>query len=184
MKLTDGEKLILLMLTDMYKAMNIKGEFDPEFIANTICKDKLWGFNWELSGIPWERSEDPPEVRETTDFLDMWRFVEEGYEALTPAEKTKLAKDAEPFGTHVKFPGFDGNNEPHYRIANYMLNDMRHRFDSFKGRGDLNSHSHSVESYRRMYSVFGPIRANLHNRSLNLAELTEILNARRHPSQC
>ncbi|MET4603256.1 uncharacterized protein YfbU (UPF0304 family) [Bradyrhizobium sp. JR4.1] len=181
MKLSDGEKLILLMLADIYKAMKIKGEFDPEFISNTIFKDKLWGFNWELHGIPFEPSDDPPEVRETTDFLDMWRFVEEGYEALTPAEKAQLEKDAEPFGTDVKFPGFDGNNEPHYHIANYMLEDMRHRFVSFKGR-DLNSHSHSVDSYRRMYRVFEPIRPNLHNRRLNLAELTEILKAQMHPS--
>jgi hypothetical protein len=32
-KLSDGEKLIILMLADMYKAMKIKGEFDPDFIS-------------------------------------------------------------------------------------------------------------------------------------------------------
>ncbi|MDA9498425.1 YfbU family protein [Bradyrhizobium sp. CCBAU 11357] len=181
MKLSDGEKLILLMLADIYKAMKIKGEFDPDFISNTIFKDQLWGFNWELSGIPFEAAEDPSEVRETTDFLDMWMFLEEGYEALGPAEKKQLEKDAEPFGTDVKFPGFDANNEPHYHVASYMLNDMRHRFDYFKGR-NLNSHSHSVDAYKRMYRVFEPIRNRLHNRRLNLAELTEILKARVHPS--
>ena len=36
MKLSDGEKLILLMLADMYKNLKIKGDFDPEFISTTI----------------------------------------------------------------------------------------------------------------------------------------------------
>ena len=107
----------------------------------------------------------------------MWRFIEEGYQALSSTDKAQLAKDAEPFGTHVEFPGFDGNHEPHYHVATYMINDMRHRFESFKGR-DLNSHHASVDSYGRMYKVFDPIRANLHNRTLNLAELTQLMKAR------
>jgi uncharacterized protein YfbU (UPF0304 family) len=181
MKLSDGEKLILLMLCDMYKAMKIKGEFDPDFIAKTIYSDHLWGFNWELSGIPFERSEDPREVTETTDYLDMWLFVESGYGHLPKKDKEQLAKDVGPLGTDVKFPGFDGNHEPHFHIANYMIHDMRHRFESFKGR-DLNSHHRSVDGYRRMYEVFEPMRAGLAHRELNLAELTAILKAWVHPN--
>lgn len=182
MKLSDGEKLTILMLCDIYKALKITGEFDPEFISNTILKDKLWGFNWELQGIPFEQSDDPREVGETVDFLDMWKFIEAGFNKLTAAEKKQLEKDAEPFGTHVKFPGFDGNHEPHYGIASYMINDMEHRFQYFKGR-DLNSHSSSVPSYKRMYEVFEPMRAGLHTRELNLVELTAILNAQRFPGR-
>lgn len=176
MKLSDGEKLIILMLCDMYKAMKIEGEFDPEFISKTIYDDQLWGFNWELSGIPFEKSETPPLVRETTDYLDMWRFIESGYQALAEEDKEKLAKLAAPFGSFGRFPGFDGNNEPHFHIANYMVN-LKHGFDSFKGR-DLNSHHPSVEGYRRMYEVFEKMRPNLHNRELNSTELMAILSAR------
>jgi uncharacterized protein YfbU (UPF0304 family) len=176
MKLSDGEKLILLMLCDMYKALKVKGEFNPDFIANTIYHDQLWGFQWELSGIPFERSETPQDVKETTDYLDMWRFIESGYDALSKNEKGQLEKDVGPRGKNVKFPGFDGNHEPHFHIARYMIDDMRNRFESFKGR-DLNSHSPSIDSYQRMYKVFEPMRANLAGRELSLAELTAILNA-------
>src|SRR5262245_59341563 len=175
MKLSDGEKLIILMLCDIYKHLKVKGEFDPEFISTTIFNDKLWGFNWELSGIPFERSEDPPEVGETVNFLDMWKFIETGYKELSAAEKKQLAEDADTFGKHVEFPGFDGNHEPHYGVASYMINNMRHRFQYFKGR-NLNSHSSSVPGYKRMYKVFEPMRAALHSRELNLAELTAVLN--------
>jgi uncharacterized protein YfbU (UPF0304 family) len=179
MKLSDGEKLIILMLADMYKAMKIKGEFDPDFISQTIYNNHLWGFNWQFSGIPFEREESSTEVKQTADVLDMWWMIEEAYAKLSPAEKQKLEKDAEPFGKHVKFHGFDGNNEPHYGIALYLVDDLK-RFSHFKGR-EMNSHSPSIEGYVRMFKVFEPLRAGLHSRSLNLAELTDILKARIHP---
>jgi uncharacterized protein len=182
MKLSDGEKLILLMLCDMYKAMKIKGNFDPEFIANTIYGNHLWGFDWEMQGIPFESSQTPREVSETTNYLDMWRFIENGHKALSKKNKEQLAKDVGSLGKNVKFPGFDGNHERHFHIAHYMIDDMRHRFENFKGR-ELNSHHPSVEGYQRMYEVFEPIRASLHNRELSLPELTAILTAWIHPDR-
>jgi len=179
MKLSDGEKLIILMLTDMYKAMKIKGEFDPDFIAKTIYNDKLWGFNWEMSGIPFERGEDPTEVTETTNIMDMWMFLEETYAKLSPTDMAKLEEDAAPFGKNVRFAGFDGNNEPHYGIATYLVDDMK-RFQHFRGR-DLNSHHQSVPGYKRMYRVFEPIRATLHSRRLNVDEMIAILKELLHP---
>ena len=55
MKLSDGEKLILLILADMYKHLEIEGNFDPDFIATTIHDDHLWGFKWKYTGIPFEK---------------------------------------------------------------------------------------------------------------------------------
>lgn len=180
MKLSDGEKLIILMLTDMYKAMKIKGEYDPEFISQTIYNDKLWGFNWQFTGIPFEHDETPEAVNQTCDVLDMWWMIEEAYDKLSTADKDQLAIDAEPFGRHVRFHGFDGNNERHFGIALYLVDDLK-RFSHFKGR-DLNSHAPSIDGYLRMYEVFEPLRAGLHSRSLNLVELTTILKAQMHPS--
>jgi uncharacterized protein YfbU (UPF0304 family) len=179
MKLSDGEKLILLMLTDIYKAQKIKGDFDPKFISSTIHNDHLWGFNWEYSGIPFGPYETPSEVNQTSDFLDMWSMIEEAYAKLSSKDKKQLEKDAAPLGKHVKFHGFDGNNEPHYGIALYLIDDLK-RFTHFKGR-DMNCHHPSIDGYLRMYEVFEPLRAGLHSRSLNLAELTAMLNAWKHP---
>jgi uncharacterized protein YfbU (UPF0304 family) len=179
LNLSDGEKLIILMLADIYKAQKIKGSFDPEFISTTINNDKLWGFNWQYSGIPFGPYEAPHEVKETCDYMDMWSFIEEGYAKLSAANKKKLAEDAEPFGKNVKFRGFDGNNESHFGIASYLVEDLK-RFSRFKGR-DLNSHMPVVDAYARMYKVFEPLREGLHSRPLNLAELTAILKAMIHP---
>jgi uncharacterized protein YfbU (UPF0304 family) len=179
MKLTDGEKLIILMLADMYKAQKIKGDFDPNFIASTIHSDHLWGFNWQYTGIPFDPHETPRDVTETGNILDMWMLIEEGYAELSSAEKTRVEKEAEPFGKHVKFRGFDANNEPHYGIANYLIEDLK-RFSHFKGR-DMNSHMPLVGAYRRMYSVFEPMRASLFSSNLNADQIIQILNEMVHP---
>jgi uncharacterized protein YfbU (UPF0304 family) len=179
MKLSDGEKLILMMLADMYKHMNIENpEFDPAFITNTIVNDHLWGFNWMFSGIPFAREELPPHVKETADILDMWMFLERSYEELSEADKARVNAATER--TEVKFSGFDGNNEDHFGIARYFVEDLK-RWEHFKGR-DLNSHMPSVDGYRRMFEIFEPLRATvLGHRSLNADEIIEIMNARRRP---
>ncbi len=176
MKLSDGEKLTLLMLADMYKHLKIKNpEFDPKFITTTITDDYLWGFNWQYTGIPFEKEETPREVIETADILDMWSFLERSYDDLRPAEKAKVKKATGL--TDVKFPGFDGNNESHYGIALYFVKDLK-RFEHFRDH-DLNSHfPSSVDGYRNMYRVFEPMRKTLANRSLNADEIASILNAR------
>ena len=177
MKLSDGEKLILMMLADIYKHLEIENaEFDPDFIRTTITSDHLWGFNWQYPGIPFEKEASPPEVTEVSDILDMWRFLEQDYEKLSPAEKTKVQQATGL--TDVKFFGFDGNNEKHYGIACYIVENLEPSFEHFEGR-DLNSHMPSIDGYRNMYRVFEPMRKTLGNRSLTAVEIAKILNARR-----
>lgn len=180
MKITDGEKLILLMLSELYEKMGVDGEIDPEFIKSAIFRDQLWGIPWKYSGIPFEDQETPEIVKEVVDILDMWSFIEYGYQELTAEEKAQLEVDADPFGKEPKFQGFDGNNETEYMsVASFIVNDLD-RFEKFKGRS-MNSHMPSIESYKRMLSVFEPMRRNLISGRLSLSSLTAILKARIHP---
>jgi uncharacterized protein YfbU (UPF0304 family) len=41
----------------------------------------------------------------------------------------------------------------------------------------------TIDAYRRMLSVFEPIRGTLTGRDLNAPEIIEILNAMMHPSR-
>ena len=119
MNLSDGEKLVLMVLADMYKHLEIKGEFDPDFISTTISGGHLWGFRWKYTHIPFEPSENPPEVSETVDILDMWSSLEESYGKLSPADNQKVEKEANR--TSVRLFGFDANKEDHYFIARYLI---------------------------------------------------------------
>lgn len=180
MKLTDGEKLIILMLSEMYEALKIKGETDPDFLRSAIFNDQLWAIRWKYAGIPFDSSDDPPILREVLDILDMWSLVEFSYSQLDNEDKNKLAQDAAPFGTNPSFMGFDGNHETEYMSVARFLVDQLDRFQEFKGRS-FNCHYPSLDAHRRMIAIFEPIRASLEDSTLSLEQLTIILNARTHP---
>lgn len=175
MKLTNPEKLILIMLGEIYEKLGINenSEIDPKFIADAIYTDNTWALDWKYVGILSDNSEqDPPEVSEVVNYLDMWSFIERAYEKLDVASK-KLIKDDTSI-IQVKFTGFDGNNETEYMsIAKFLINQLD-RFGEFKDR-ELNSHLPMIGRYRRMYSIFEPIRRVLYDRNLTVVELQSIL---------
>ncbi|MGK9234757.1 YfbU family protein [Inquilinus limosus] len=179
MKITDGEKLILAMLCEIYKHLKVDGDIDPNFVQNAIYGGHYWGLEWKYEGILHGHEDKKEHVKEVVDILDMWSFLESSYSALSAEDKKRVETEAAPFGVDVKFLGFDGNNEhEHMAIAHFLINDLD-RFSSFERRG-LNSHMRTLDMYRRMYSIFEPIRSSLHSRNLNANEIIEILKAKKH----
>jgi uncharacterized protein YfbU (UPF0304 family) len=178
---SDGEKVLLLMMKELYEHVGLENpEIDPRFIADVIYGGHFWAPRWKWSGVFHTHRDDPKNLSFVVDVLDMWTFVEHGYEQLSKSDRKKLEETAEPFGKNVKFRGFDGNNEAELiGIADFFI-DRLGRFSNFKGR-DLASHVPTVPAYRRMLSVFEGVRHKLVGRGLGLAELTDILKARRHP---
>jgi hypothetical protein len=133
-----------------------------------------------MPGLLQSKDEEPPEVNEVLDILDMWTFLEEAHERFGPQDRKKVETEAHPFGANVRFPGFDGNNETDLRgIARFLVDDMG-RFSRFKGR-DMNSHCPSIDGYRRMLETFESIRATLDGHGLSPSQAINILNARRYP---
>lgn len=180
MKLSDGEKLIILMLSELYEKLGIDGEVEPEFLKSAIFSDQLWGIRWKYSGIPFDDAEDPKIVKEVVDILDMWSFIERSYAELHDDQKAQLEKEADPLGKDPKFRGFDGNNESEYMgTAIFLVNELD-RFSEFKGRG-FNCHHPSIDTHRRMLEVFEPMRRRSSFGLLSLDDLTAILTAMVHP---
>lgn len=180
MKLTNSEKLILVMLAAIHEKLGIDNSVDTKLLTNAIHSNNTWALSWELQGIVGDSPDPTPhEVSEVTDILDMWSFIEEAYGTFGAPEKKKIETEADPFGTRVQFSGFDGNNETeHLSIARFLVEDMG-RFSRFKGR-DLNSHHPSIETYRRMSAVFEPIRKTLVDGGLTADQVIELLNAKRY----
>lgn len=177
--LSDGEKLITLMLADVIEKLGIETETDIALVRNVIYGGHYWALGWEMSGVFHGHVDKQSRVRFVVDVLDMWEFVEEAFERLDDAGKAQLAKDAAPFGDDPRFPGFDGNNEAeHLGIARFLIDDLK-RFSRFRERHhDLNSHYPTLEPYGRMVRAFDPIRRKLMGRSMSVEELTTVLNAR------
>lgn len=180
MKITDGEKLILLMLSELYDKLEVDGEIEPDFIRSAIFSNNTWSIPWKYVGIPFEEQETPEFVKEVLDILDMWSVIENSYKTLSDDEKSLIEKEAVPFGKNPRFPGFDGNNETEYMgTASFLVNDLD-RFVEFKGR-DFNSHFPSLDIHRRMLSVFKPLMKSHNFSPLSTKNIIDILKEAIHP---
>lgn len=180
--LSDGEKLITTMLADVIKGLNIKTDTNIDLVQNVIYGGHYWALGWEMPGLFHDHIDKRSRVSFVVDVLDMWDFLEEAFEKLSDDDKARLAEKADPFGKHVRFPGFDGNNEIEYMsIARFLINDLS-RFSRFQDRKhDLNSHHSTLETYGKMYRAFEPIRKTLiHGKAMSVEQLAEVLNARRN----
>lgn len=179
MQISDGEKLIILMLTEIYEKLQVDGEFDPEFIRSAIFHDETWGIPWKYSGIPFGEQGTPPLVNEVLDILDMWRLIEDSHKKLPPDGQALLMEKVHNFAVPPSFPGFDGNHEAEYVGTAHFIVDRLERFEEFKGRIP-NTHSRIVDRYRKMIAELNTLRKTKNEYGLlsvdDIAKLLEHLS--------
>ena len=156
--LSGGEKLILAMLSEIYKHLEIKGEIDPDFVMDTVFSSHTWGLRWKYESLFDDQDdEQPPAVKETCDILDMFRILTPSYDELPDEDKARVKKEADLFAEDYKFQGFDGNNDDHYHIVGYLVNKLGRYTEVSKH--NINSHSSmTLPGYRRMLSEFRKIK--------------------------
>ena len=172
MKLSAGERLILVMLSEIYKSNKIKGEIDPDFVLATIFNNEPWAFSWKYPSIVRSDEKMPDIVDETCDILDMYRRVSRSFEKLSAADKAKVLDESQPFGDYIKFQGFDFNNDPHAGIVGHLVRYLD-RYDEINP--DLNSHSSaSISQYRRMVTRAKAFPTSP-NWELNAGQLVKVL---------
>lgn len=172
---SDGEKMLILMMGDLFKALKIKDpESNPKFLAEVIYGGHYWAPKWDMQGVFHDHMDNPQEVSYVCDVLDMWSFIEEAYAQLDSEQKQGIISEVGEWAKDVTFRGFDGNNESsQMSIAGFLINEMG-RFTRFKGR-DLNAHHPTRESYSRMLALFEPMRATLVGGGLSVKQLVTLL---------
>lgn len=174
---SDGEKLLLAMVSDIYAATVKAGEYDPGFVQSALYGGHHWGLEWQHSGLFHGHVDSPAVVSEVVNILAMWSYVESSFAQLAADAQTRVEASAGYDRSLFRFAGFDGNNESeHMSVARFMIEDLE-RFPSFKGR-ELNSHLPVLDRYRRQYRAFEPIRNRAMGEPLRAADLIEILRER------
>ena len=181
MKFTDGEKLIALMLCEVLKELRSDDIVDPDFIEDAILKDYTWSISFRYNGIPFENDELPDIVKEVMDILDMWSLIERSYERLDDEDKSILLEEVGLSETQLSFKGFDGNNEPQFGIANFLIHKLS-LFSDFSNR-DINAHLPTIDMHRRMLVVFNRIKPEngLIDDHLSMEQMSEIISEIIHP---
>lgn len=172
---SDGEKMLILMMGDLFKTLKIVDpNSDPDFLAEVIYGGHYWAPKWDMQGVFHDHVDNPRDLSHVVDVLDMWSFIEEAYERLSSAQKTTITEEVGAWATDVKFHGFDGNNESSQMSIARFLVDKMDRFTRFKGR-DLNSHCPTYNRYGGMLDVFKPMRASLVGGGLSVQQLVTLL---------
>ena len=180
-----ADKLILAMLADLYKHLQVNGEIDAELVMSALYSGHYWALNWQAPGMPthlFHNNEDKKEdVTFVVDVLDMWDFIETAFRKLPKHDKNRIAAEVDgPFGEHVRFLGFDAHSQNSesglLHIAEFIVEKLGSFKSTFGGR-DLDSHIPMADKYRRMIRVFEPIRRTLIGTMLSTDQLIKVLNA-------
>ena len=177
MKMSSTEKLIILMLCDIHKKLEIEDSINPDLVERAIQSNNTWGLSWAYSALESESKEDqdPEEVEFVADVLDMYNFIEFSFGQLSEPEKENVRSGVSWLSENPSFPGFYGNTESRYlSIARFLVDELN-RWEEFKGR-IRNSHMPMADGYRRMLPIYKSIISS--GSSLSDQNLIEILEAR------
>jgi uncharacterized protein YfbU (UPF0304 family) len=179
MNLSKGEKLILLMLADVQKALSVKAPaVDAELVQKAIYKNQTWAIDWEYSMMLGGKDDDPKHVKETADILSMYRVIKSSFDALSKPEQDSVRSRTGHSASYLEFQGFDGNHDKHFGVARFMADDMEDAFAELKGK-NLNSHSSAtLPRYFRMLGAYNHVLGQSgHFVGLSSDQIVQILTA-------
>lgn len=180
MKLTDAEKLSLLMLADIHESLDITGgSVDPAFVREAISSGNTWALSRKYRASAYA-SEDYTEeaVDHLYKVLDMWSILEESFTDLSAADKKRVE---EVNHSPLRIEGFDGHKSE-LNIVSFIVQNMG-GYKSLAGRADMDSHCPVENGYGRMLVAFTPIHQRMVHEMrrpfrLTADEILEVLQAR------
>lgn len=179
MNLSEGERLILVMLCDIHKALNLKGVIDPDALKPLILEAERNGVARATNGKSGEHRDRTEVASEVNEILDMWSAIERGYKHLSADEKRTVEAEAGPLGRGVRFSGFDVESEIDYRDIAQVLIEETGQFERFQGR-NLDAHMPALAGYRRMLRIYGPMRSVSADRRLDVQQIIALANAEKY----
>ncbi|HKP22341.1 MAG TPA: YfbU family protein [Dongiaceae bacterium] len=178
MNLSEGERLILAMLCDIHKALNLKGAVDPDALRPLILGAQDNGAAC-TNGTSANHRDRTAVATEVSEILDMWSAIERGYKHLSVDEKRNVEAEAGPLGRGVRFSGFDCECEVDYRDAAHHLIEVTGLFERFQGR-NLDAHMPALAGYRGMLRLYAPIRSVGGDRRLDVRQIIVLANAEKY----
>ncbi len=151
MQLTPPEKLILTMLTEIHKRLEIT-DSKAEFIEKAIDSNQLWALS-----LHDEETKLPKDVERVWMILEMWQYIETSYKNLSDDDKKHIKTETNLSEGYLTFHGFDGNHETKdYSIARFTIDELG-KYVYFQTR-KLDDTVQLAEYYNAMLAVYHPIK--------------------------
>ena len=178
MEMTKAERLIVLMLCDLYKSPEEDKIFNPKLIEYAVAQGQLWALSWKYGDL---LSADPPtkeQVDLVADVMTMWQVIEAFMPRFTPEERDEIVTATDRSLDRIKFQGF--YEAPYRSIFSFMLEELE-LWPEFAGR-EYSKMLPVLEADLRMLAKYKEIRdADRFDLKLTPAQIIEILNERTHP---
>ena len=175
MKLSNAEKLILVMLSDITEKLHIDHGIDPKLVKSAIHSGNAWGLDWKYPGLGESDEPAPATAQEVTNLLEMWTYIEEAYKTLNSDEKSRVKAEAGLSGP-PRFGGFDRDGELELNnIAYFLIYDLK-LFKRFK-LDTLDAVTPKLPEYKRLYKVWSSVKPLLAGEGLSADQLIKILKA-------
>ncbi|MBP2197210.1 YfbU family protein [Pantoea cypripedii] len=176
MSLTQAEKLQILLLCDIHKALGIQNSLDVNFIKEAVETNNLWALEWEYDSLS-SNADNPTEVKHVCDVLVMYDILKFTYERLSSTEQALLAKEVPGFSPEnsLTFPGFNSKAESRLiSIAEMLVRMGRFNRQEVSKKSDYPTY----ESSERMLQVFTPSREDFNiGRGITYSALRDTLLA-------
>lgn len=174
MALSKGERILLLMLSEIYEKIVGDGEIDHKLLRRALLGGHLWALEWIFGkGLEPEADIGVEVVDDVVNILDMFEVLERSQAAVETGDHATSGKPEMNFG------GFDEISEyRHVSVAQFLINEMG-SFTCFKDRS-LTSEFPMLGGYRKMHLAFEAVRPRTSEASrfaLSPAELAEIAAA-------
>ena len=176
MEMTDVERLIFLMLSEINEKIGIESNILPDFITTTNLRDKQFPF------IESSRNEKNllSITKEVISILDMWIDIQRSHNSLTNEKREVLEINVPYIGNKPVFSGFNITYEKDYmELTQYLVGEIE-RFRKL-WVSDFVSKTSTLNGYKRMLDVYMPIRKACPNKLLTLNQLCEILINKNEP---
>ena len=178
MEMTKAERLIVLMLCDLYKSHGEDKMFNPKLIEYAVAQGQLWALSWEYGGLLNADSPTKAQVDLVADVMTMWQVIEAFMSRFTPDQQNEVVVATGRRLEHIKFEGF--YEEPYRSIFGFMLEELG-RWPQFAGR-DYSKMLPVLEADLRMLVKYKEMRdANKLGLELTPEQVIEIVNERVHP---
>ena len=151
-QLTQIERLILVNQYEILKNQNTDDEFLVKQYENyiKILQDGYAPLYSDIFSVV-EAEEDETTFNETVEILEMFRFLKQKIKCLTEEQRQEIKIDK------LDFEGFDANNDDHYFVYKFLVEDYDRFIESKLGY--YNSHTQSsLMRYNRMLPVYHKYR--------------------------
>ena len=180
MEMTKAERLIVLMLCDLYKSPGEDKMFNPKLIEYAVAQGQLWALSWEYGDLLNADSTTRKQVDLTADIMTMWQVIEAFMSRFTSDQRNEVVVATGRRLDRIKFKGF--YEEPYRSISSFMLEELG-RWPQFAGR-DYSKMFPVLEADLRMLVKYKQMRdANPLGLELTPEQVIEIVNERVHPEK-